>query len=235
MINIFDKETARIRLLSCGWLARQSQSLQDALLDHVQIQCYETGSFTHHIGDGLGGIFGILDGSFGVMGMNPTEGVLLGHIFRTGAWFGEGPLVRRGPRLLAFRAMETSHVAHIPLGVLDRLMHSLPQALPGIMVMVAENSEVATRTISDLLIRRADRRIASVLLRVTDMSDVPADLRHSDFAITQADLAEMANASRHTVNSTLKRFEAERWLSVGYGRIAIRNRKALRGYLLAEA
>jgi CRP/FNR family transcriptional regulator, cyclic AMP receptor protein len=74
---------------------------------------------------------------------------------------------------------------------------------------------------SDLLIRRADRRIAATLLRVTG---VETGIRPSDpagFFPDTSRVGEMANASRDVVHRTLRRFEAKRWLTLGYNRINI--------------
>lgn len=231
-----DGESARKRLIliSGGRLDVLSADSQRLLLDAGQTRTYQTGEFTHHIGDPLGGVHGVLTGSFGVHGQNLTEGIVMGHIFRSGDWFGEGPIVRQRRRMLTFRAMEHSTTLYIPLPALERLMQGPGNLMAFLMDLVAHNSELATQAISDLLIRRADKRIAAVLLRVTGHHDDSRQATPVECAVTQLDLAEMANASRHTINTVLKKFEQSGWIRVGYGHIAVLDAAGLRRFLIAE-
>lgn len=207
---------------------------QRSLLEAGQTRSYQAGEFTHHIGDALGGVHGILSGSFGVLGQNVAEGIVMGHIFRPGDWFGEGPIVRQRARMLAFRAMEPSTTLYIPLAALERLTQGAGNMMPFILELVAHNSEISTQAVSDLLIRRADKRIAAVLLRVTGHHESSRMVPPEECAVTQLELAEMANVSRHTINTVLKKFEQSGWIRVGYGHIAVLDAQALRRFLIAE-
>ncbi|MDN3711920.1 Crp/Fnr family transcriptional regulator [Paracoccus cavernae] len=221
-----------------GWLSERKAGFRDALLTSGYSQSYQTGQFTNHLGDELGGIFGVIQGSFGVIGQSPSVGVVLGHIYRSAGWFGEGPLITRRPRMLSFKAMEPSLVHYIPLNELDHLLRHFPGAETELMSLVAYSSQIAVDAMADLLIRRADRRIAAVLLRVTDaQSAVPTGSGQSGPSgcfVTQSDLAEMANVSRHTINAVLKKFEAEGWIKTGYGRISVCSAADLRNFLVDD-
>lgn len=218
-----------------GWLSERSAGFRDALLTAGQVQSYRTGEFTHHLGDDPGGISGVIEGSFGVIGQSPSVGVVLGHIFRPGSWFGEGPLVTRGPRMLSFKAMEPSLVYYIPLGELDHLLRHFPGAETELMSLISYSSHIATVAMSDLLIRRADRRIAAVLLRVTAARQLPVPTGQTGCSVTQSDLAEMANVSRHTMNTVLRKFAAEGWIEIGYGRISVCSAEDLHHFLIDDS
>jgi CRP/FNR family cyclic AMP-dependent transcriptional regulator len=88
----------------------------------------------------------------------------------------------------------------------------------------------ALRTVSDLLIPQADRRIAATLLRLTraDEDERPEDPR--GFRLRQAELGEMANASRQIVNRALSRFAGSGWIALGYQRIAVLDPAALAAF-----
>lgn len=229
-----DGEHARKRLISAGRLDVLPVESRRVLLEAGQTRSYQAGEFTHHIGDALGGIHGILSGSFGVLGQNVTGCILMGHIFRPGDWFGEGPIVRQRARMLAFRAMEPSTTLYIPLATLERLTLGPGNVMPFLLELVAHNSEISTQVVSDLLIRRADKRIAAVLLRVTGHHESSPMPPPDECAVTQMELAEMANVSRHTINTFLKKFEQSGWIRVGYGHVAVLDAQALRGFLIAD-
>ncbi|SMO45004.1 Crp/Fnr family transcriptional regulator [Paracoccus laeviglucosivorans] len=231
MKSLLCKERARQVLATRGWLALQNPKLRDALFEAGQPQLYDPGEYTYHIGDDLGGIFGVVEGSFGVMGQNPASGIVMGHIYRAGSWFGEGPMAVGARRMLEFRAMEPSVVLQIPLAALDRMQKRDPGIRNQLMTLVAFNSAILIRALSDLLIRRADQRIAAVLLRVTGADGHDGPYVPNPVQVTQSDLAELSNCSRHTVNATLKKFEQESWLEVGYGTLNVISPDALRRYL----
>lgn len=217
-----------------GWLSERKAGFRDALLTAGQVQSYRAGESTHHLGDDPGGIYGVIEGSFGVIGQSPSVGVVLGHIYRAASWFGEGPMITRRPRMLSFKAMEPSQVLYVPLGDLDHMRRHFPGAETELMTLVAYSSHVATIAMADLLIRRADRRIAAVLLRVTSATLLPEPLETTGCFVTQSDLAEMANVSRHTINTVLKKFEAKGWIKTGYSQISVCCAPSLRRFLVDD-
>ena len=79
---------------------------------------------------------------------------------------------------------------------------------------------MCSRVIDDLLIPRADRRIAAVLHRA-------GWLQSRSIPISQEDLGAMANASRKQVNAALARFERRGWVVHAYRSIEISDAKAL--------
>ena len=218
-------------LLSHGWLAKEPVPFQQAVLDRIQIRRFDTGQYTHHIGDDPGGIFGILGGSFGVMTQSPTLGVVLGHIFGAGAWFGQGPLATGGARMLTFRAMQPALVAHVPLPAIQDLSRVLPEAPLRLAGLVEYNAAITYQIAGELLIRRSDQRIAAVLLRVVSATQSSHGDDPTACLLTQTDLAEMANVSRQTMNTVLKRFESEGWIARGYGKLSVRDMQGLRDFL----
>ncbi|MCR8546415.1 Crp/Fnr family transcriptional regulator [Salipiger sp. P9] len=216
-----------------GWLGERSGGFRQALRREAHLQRFAQGEYTHHIGDGPGGIYGVVEGSFGVYTQSEAAGVVLVHIFRPGAWFGQGPLTSGRPRYLAFRAMEPSRVASVALPAVERVIRDRPDAQREVLSLSEYNQVLMARALSEVLIRKADLRIASVLLRILEngAQEAEADrLWHG--SVTQSELSEMANASRHTVNTVLKRFEAAGWITLGYGRIGLRDAAALRAFTL---
>ncbi|WP_170985014.1 Crp/Fnr family transcriptional regulator [Roseomonas sp. AR75] len=214
-----------------GWLAHQPAAFRTALLAAARLEAFEVGSYTFHVGDALGGIYGLVAGGFAVHVATRAAGPDLATILRPPVWFGQGPLMTRRPRVLSFRATEPSFAFHVPLAALEAVSRALPEAARALGAMSVFGMDVAIHTVSDLLIREPDRRIAATLLRVTA---APDGLRADDqagFRLTQAELGEMANASRHLVNRTLGAFAARGWVKVGYGRIAVRDAVALAGFV----
>ncbi len=225
----------RDRLLAHGWLTNKPEPFRQAVLDLAMPRSYVAGQFTHHIGDALGGFYGVVSGSFAALGKSATSDVPMGHVFRRGGWFGEGPLVTGRPRTLAFRAMEPSQVAYVPLTAVETIARSMPDALRHFASLSEHNLDVSVQTVADLLIRRADQRIAAVLLRVTGAEfDRFYPGGPERCALTQSDIAEMSNVSRQVANTTLGFLQREGWIEIGYGWIRIRNAERLRAFVETE-
>lgn len=229
------RENARMafgrKLLDTGWLKEKPTDFQQILLQEARIQRYGARQYTHHIGDDPGGFYGIIEGSFGVITDNPTAGTVMGHVMRRGDWFGQRPMLVGKSRSLAFRAMEDSIVLYVSLQAVDQISRSISGSYALFASLAEHNLEVTVTIISDLLIRRSDKRIAAVLLRVAGISKHAPVTGVADCTLTQSDLAELANVSRHVVNSTLGLFENKRWIKVGYGKISILAPKKLIAFL----
>lgn len=213
-----------------GWLSGQPQDFRAAVLARVRWLQLEAGAPVFHEGDDLGGAFGVLSGGIGMMVSNEFHGPVLGHVLRTGGWFGYGPALTGRPRVFGIRTMEPTTLAHLPLSAIVDLMASLPDARHQFGALGEYGVDLARAVIADLLISRADRRIAAVLLRVTGVLEGITPNSPDGFCITQAELGEMANASRNYVNLTLQHFTRMAWVGLGYRRIAIRDEKALAAF-----
>jgi CRP/FNR family cyclic AMP-dependent transcriptional regulator len=214
-----------------GWLAEQPAGFRHRLLGMAREVRFARGQWVFAIDDGPGGIYGVISGGIGIEGGGPFHMLRLGHILRAGSWFGHHPLLSaNGRRTQGMRAMEDSALLEVPLAPLDALVRSDPVAARCIGAMADGGSILATRVISDLLIPDAPRRIAAVLLRVTAAEEGVAPTHPDGFAITQAELGEMANVSRPNVNRVLGRFLDQGWISKKYQRLQVLDAPALKRF-----
>jgi CRP-like cAMP-binding protein len=142
-------------------------------------------------------------------------------------------VLRGGARTLTFIAIETTTLLHVPL---ERLRPQL-QADPSFAARLAQMADASTETVvwaaRDLLIRDSARRLAAVLLRVTAMGEVPPG-DGDGYALTQAELGEMANISRHHVNRILATMRRAGWIDARYNRIRLLDVAALKTFAWAD-
>ncbi len=186
-----------------------------------------------HVGDGSGGVFGIVSGSVGVLGGTRWQLPALAHIERAGDWFGHGPALRGGNRTLTFVAAETTTLLQVPLERLRPPLQTDPDFAARLAQMADASTETVIRVARDLLIRDSARRLAAVLLRVTAMGEVaPGD--DAGYWLTQAELAEMASMSRHHVNRTLGMLRKSGWIALGYNRIRLLDVAGLTAFAYSE-
>ncbi|WP_132285089.1 Crp/Fnr family transcriptional regulator [Roseicella aquatilis] len=215
-----DRAEAERIVLSKGWLAAQPPAFQAALFRESGLLRFRKGETVYLSGSGPGGLYGVVQGSFGTYVSTRFSGPDLSHILRPGWWFGEGPTLGSETRLIGVRAMEASFALHLPLAAGRALVRD-PDAARSVSEISRLGMQVAVMNVSELLIRRVDRRLGAVLLRVSGAAENGVLRPTGDVRLTQGDLARMANASRDLVNRMLARFEAAGWVRLGYNRIAI--------------
>ena len=229
-----DRAAAEAALLRHGWLVGMAPGFRKALLALARPVVFDAGETVFHAGDEGGGIYGIAEGGVGIL--VATEGRLprLAHVARRGIWFGHGPVLTGRRRALGFRAMEPTATLHVPLAALSALSRGGTEAALGLGALANANMDLSIATVSDLLIARADRRVAAILLRATSGAGGTPPADPDGYRLTQGDIAEMANASRQTVNRCLRDFAARGWIRLGYQRIAVGNPAALAAFASAE-
>lgn len=182
-------------------------------------------------------IQGIINGAPGVTLPQPRGGSLLVHVLRPGWWFGEDDWAPNGRRRIGVDASTVLRVSATEVRV---MMGDRPELRPYVTRLACVNRRIAFAAVGDLMIRRGESRIAAVLPRVTGARDASFLAPENDgtvwvqptepLALTQSQLALMANASRDLINRRLARSEAAGWVEPGYNRIAIRQPDALAAF-----
>jgi CRP-like cAMP-binding protein len=216
-----------------GWLAEQPAAFRSLILEEsVQVRV-SPGDCLVRRGDRSNGLYGVVAGAVGIEGGHGRQSQLLGHVLRAGDWFGIKAIFGGGPRELTYRAIEPTRLLFVDRPRLARMTRSDAD----IALRVGSLAEIGNRLGSwvarDLLTRDAGRRLAAVLLRALGSGDVaPAD--PSGFWLTHAQLAEMANLSRHHVGRKLASFEASGWIACGYNRIRLLDARALGAFAYAD-
>ena len=150
-----------------GWLATEPEWLAAAMTSGGRLRSFRQGEFTHYVDDDVGGMFGIVEGSFGVLVPGSNNELTLCHILAPGSWFGAGPILTQGRRSLTYKAMEPSRILHVSLSELHAIGERNPEFYRRIGAL-SENSyyAAAIRVVGDLLISSAERRVAAVLVRL---------------------------------------------------------------------
>jgi CRP-like cAMP-binding protein len=217
-----------------GWLSRQPAAFRTRFVELGRRLVLRRGDPVFVAGDPPGGLYGILAGGIGVEVGTQRLMPRLGHIHRAGAWFGTKPVLAGGARKMGFHAVEDSTLLYLPLPRLQALLDSDAEARLRLGDLANEGMMLASEAARELLIADATRRIVAVMLRVTAAADgVPPDDPRG-FLVTQNQLAEMANASRHSVWRALRELAARGWIAKRYHHVRLLDVEALENYAYAE-
>jgi CRP-like cAMP-binding protein len=222
-------KTKAERILSgAGWLSEQPEAFRSDVLQKSKLLRYAPGQAVFHLGDPIGGIYGLVDGTVAADIAAPMSIPRLIHLGAPGHWTGEGCFFTREPRRGELRAIVETSMMYLPLDAMDQIAAQNPQATRHFAQILMITFTTLVRVIHDLQKPEANKRIASVLNRATWIGDRPIPL-------SQTELGAMANASRKQVNAALQRFSAEGWLTHSYRAIRILNADALRGFAEEES
>lgn len=209
-----------------GWLSEHPPTFRVLLIRNGVTVEAQAGTCVFRRDDDSDGLYGIVSGSIGVEGGHRRQSPLLGHVMRTGDWFGVKAVLHGGPRELTYRALETTRLLCVSRTRLVPLM----QADADVAVRVGQLAELGNRLGSwvarDLLTPDAGRRLAAVLFRVLGAGEVVPD-DPEGFCLSHRQLAEMSNLSRHHVGRKLAGFEAAGWIACGYNRVRLLDAEAL--------
>lgn len=222
-----NKAAADRILAGTGWLSERPEAFRAEVLQRSKLQRYAPGEVVFHLGDPIGGIYGLVKGTVAANIAPPMSVPRLIHLGAPGHWTGEVCFFTRQPRRGELRALVETWMMHLPLDAMDNIAANDIQATRHFAQILVITFTTVVRVIHDLQKADTTRRIASVLDRLSWIGDRPIPL-------SQAELGAMANASRKQVNAALQRFSAEGWLTHTYRSVTIRNAEALRRFAEEE-
>ena len=230
-----DETSAKTIARREGWLAGEDAWVQDAVLARVRLRRFAPGEFVYRAEEDPGGIYGMVDGGIGALITSGAGDIVLCHVVRRGTWFGHGPVLTGKPRTMTFQAVEESIAFQLPLSSVTEICATYPDFRLRLAALSERNySTVALKVIGDLMMPSTERRIAAVLLRISK-SDLTAEKpQYWPILLTQAEIGQMANASRDRVSRAIARFEAAGWIKSGYKQIEVTNPAALTSHIMGK-
>lgn len=230
-----------------GWLAEIDPGLAAAVVKAGRPLALRKGERLYSPEDNPGGMFGVVQGGM-LMATEGRDGLPLpGHIARRCHWFGYGSVLEKQRRSMIISANEPTVLLHVPLAELERLRTKFSAANRAYGKLATLGEALYLATVADLLIRDTDRRLAGVLLRVSGAEPPPyypgyrptqeelASWSNPEgVPLTQALLAELANASTHTVARFVDRANHAGLIDWRYGRVRILDTVALASFAAGE-
>jgi CRP-like cAMP-binding protein len=192
------------QLAARGWLSEHPAAFRALLTSEGVPVEVRVGTCVFRRDDDSNGLYGIVSGAIGVEGGHRRQSPLLGHVFRSGEWFGIKAVLHGGPRELTYRALEPARLLYVARTRLAPLM----QTDPDIAVRVGQLAEIGNRLGSwiarDLLTPDAGRRLASVLFRVLGAGEVFIGVNAVDYSGYPDCRAEFIGAFERAVNLATK-------------------------------
>lgn len=233
-------------LASRGWLAEIDPALAAAVIDAGRLIAFRRGEALYHPGDAPGGMYGVAEGGIVLSTLGRDDLPVAAHIVRPCTWFGYGSIFDRQRRMLIPTANEASLVLYVGLSEFERLRAAFPSSGRAFGQLATRGEAIYLAIVTDLLIANTNRRLAAVLLRVTgaETPDRPGGFPINPLAdswanpggvpLTQAMLAQLANASAHTVARFVDRAAKAGWIDWKYGRVRILDLAQLKAFAAGQ-
>ena len=212
-----------------GWLADVPPTFRAAVLARCDIMTVEGGTSIYHMGDEAGGIYGVVEGQFGICGAVPGAAPTLAHLVGPGFWTGEFAAATRQTRIVSLIARSPGRLLRLPRAQFLRIAETDPLAWRYLAGLVALNMERAIMIVYALRCHSAPMRLAATLVNLArEVEDLPALIRVSQF-----DLGVLAQLSRGSVNAGLTVLECEGLILREYGALSVPDIQALADFASA--
>jgi CRP-like cAMP-binding protein len=222
-------------LRKTGWLAGEPGWMVEALLGCARISAWQADELIYMVGDDPGGIYGVVKGGVGVLVPSGGSEMVLCHVLHAGTWFGTGPILAKGRRMLTFRTVEPCQTAHVSLADLNAIGARNPELFRRLGALSeASFQNLSIRIIGDLLISSAERRVATVLARIAGMGQAGREPEVWPIRVSQSMIGQMSNCSRDRVNEAVRKFAAAGWIRVDYRQITVTDLAALEAFVRGE-
>jgi CRP-like cAMP-binding protein len=210
-----------------GWLSAQPEAFRARVLGVAHWREVAPGDALFQQGDPPGGVFGVVSGGVAVYAQVGALLPRMGTIIRAGGWFGTASLATGLPRYISTRVQEPSELVQLPLAAIQAMLAEDPACARQFAALAEYNAWLSVALACELALPAAERRIAAVLLRATGAAHGLQPGHPEGFALTQAEIGEMANVSRLHTHRILARMAERGWIAVGYGRLRVLEAAAL--------
>jgi CRP/FNR family cyclic AMP-dependent transcriptional regulator len=207
--------------LACeGWLATMAADFRDTFLAVGHLRTFASGDQISTAGDDAEvgpGMYGVAAGQVAIMPALGAPDAPVSLLFNPGSWGGYAPLFG-WTRVAHLRAITPTSILCVSLGEVRRMLNARPDWWQHFAQLSFEAGMTYATIAVDLLILRADRRLAAMLLH-------QANCRHAGQAqpiyLSQEEVGETARLSRHPTRHLLRAFQARGWLSQSYRSVRI--------------
>jgi CRP/FNR family transcriptional regulator, cyclic AMP receptor protein len=193
---------------------------------------YEPGEAVFREGDSGDTCYVVREGSVRVTRRHSDGRVITLAELRPGAIFGELAMFGGETRSASVEALERTRALAILSGDMRRLMLEHPEIAVNMLEGLADRLRGANERIARQSFQTVAGRVASALLsQVQARSENGETARDVVIEATQAEIAQLAGASRESASRFLAKLERAGLITTGRGRVVVHEPAALRNYI----
>ncbi|ALS61717.1 MULTISPECIES: Crp/Fnr family transcriptional regulator [Pandoraea] len=210
------------------WAQGLTPAQRERVTAEIQVRPVESGGYVCRKGDPSHAWFGVIDGLVKIATASASGKSVTFTGVPSGAWFGEGSLLKREIRKYDVMALRDSVLAHMPIATFDWLLDT---SIPFNRFLTLQLNERLGQFIAAVEHERlldTDARVARSLSSMFNPDLYPSD--DTTVQISQEELSYLAGVSRQRVNLALKVLEQAGLVKVDYGVLTILDLEGLREF-----
>jgi len=224
-------DTARL-LARVPLFADLSERELEQLAQVAVPRTYEAGEAVFREGDSGDTCYIVREGSVRVTRRHSDGRVITLAELRPGAIFGELAMFGGETRSASVEALERTRALAILSGDIRRIMIQHPEMAVAMIESLADRLRGANERIARQSFQTVAGRVASALLsQVQARSENGEAGRDVVIEATQAEIAQLAGASRESASRFLAKLERAGLITTGRGRVVVHEPSALRNYI----
>ena len=208
-------------------LASLPEPERSRVLDACRACHYAKGERLFSEGDPVDSLHVVESGRLAVEVITETGDVVMLDVIGPGGVVGEVALVLPGAKRTAtVLALDDVTTRMLTSEAFDEVCREHPSVAVAASQLLAERVERLTHHLVEALYVNVDRRVARRIWTLASMHGGP--VRGTELPLTQQDIADLAGATRPTVNQSLKKLEAQGAVTLFRGGVRIADAELLR-------
>lgn len=220
-------------LRGCPLFAGFPQAAIAQAVPHARVRSFRRNEAVYEKGEPQVWLCVIASGMVRIHSMNAEGREALLIVLDQGAWVGDAVFAPGVDRVYGATAHTAAEIVELPGDFFRDLMARYPECYPVILDCISRRLWSAMTLIEEDALRGTLARIGRRLLFLCDIQrgDKPRADGPVTIALTREHIANMMGMTRQGVHKTLKKFEAEGLIELGYGCITVPDESALMNFL----
>lgn len=219
------RKDAEMIIANSGWLAAVPGDFRDQVISRCALKSVQPGTVVFRRGDAPGGIYGLVLGNVTLNTAPPHRRPRLIQTGLIGSWMGADSFLTQQPRRGELQVRTPSVLMHLPLQDMEQMATEDPKCLRYFAQILLFIADALIRTVNDLQINDSRYRVAAILDRINNAGE-----HQTMIPLTQAEIGEMAGATRRQVNAAMKDFSSRGWIQTHYRMIEVLDPAAIRAF-----
>ncbi|MGB1466651.1 MAG: Crp/Fnr family transcriptional regulator [Alcanivorax nanhaiticus] len=203
---------------------------------HVRVRRFDKNEPVYEKGEPQVWLCVIASGMVRIHSVNAQGQEAMLIVLDQGAWVGDAVFAPGAERVYGATAHTAAEIVELPGDFFRALMARYPEGYPVVLDCISRRLWSAMTLIEEDALRGTLTRIGRRLLFLCDMQrggqrDATGPVR---VALTREHIASMMGMTRQGVHKTLKRFETEGLIELGYGFITVKDEQRLTDFLASS-
>ena len=210
------------------WFASLPESLADKLLEKGKLKVLHDQQILHQKNDSADGFYCVVSGRIRVSNFTVQGKELVLTWIQPGNWFGEISLIDGQPRTHDAHSQDTTTLFKVPKPAFEQLFIEHQDWSRYIMRLLCQRVRATFSLIDETGCLSLKGQLCKRLsLMQQGLEEQQKQSQSMQISISQDALAQLIHSSRQTVNKILQSLQADKLITLRYGKIIILNKTAL--------